>query len=64
MKKRKNNNENIKEDLGNTKEIIDLTKFMYPEMVSYDENGSYTGMPNETYYDGILSEPVQDADDL
>ncbi len=52
------------DDLGNTKEIIDLSKFIYPEMANLDENGSYTGMTKATYYDGVLEKPVQDADDL
>lgn len=60
MKKRKKHDD----DFDNTKEIIDLAKFIHPEMVVYDENGSYTGMTDETYYDGILEEPIQDADDL
>lgn len=59
-KKRKNNND----DFDNTKEIIDLTKFIHPEMTKLDTNGSYTGMTKETFFDGVLEEPVQDADDL
>lgn len=51
-------------DLDNTKEIIDLRKFFHPEVVQLDDNGSYTGITKETYYDGVLEEPVQDADDL
>ena len=35
-------------DLGNTKEIIDLSKFIHPDMVKLDDNGSYTGMTKET----------------
>lgn len=50
--------------MDNTKEIIDLRKFFHPEMVQLDDNGSYTGITKETYYDGIMEEPVQDADDL
>lgn len=53
-----------KDDMDNTKEIIDLRKFFHPEMVQLDDNGSYTGITKETYYDGIMEEPVQDADDL
>lgn len=56
--------DNQKDDMDNTKEIIDLRKFFHPEMVQLDDNGSYTGITKETYYDGILEEPVQDADDL
>ena len=63
MKKGKKNRKNDN-DLGNTKEIIDLSKFILPDMVKLDDNGSYTGMTKETYYDGILEKPVQDADDL
>ena len=51
-------------DLGNTKEIIDLSKFIHTDMVKLDDNGSYTGMTKETYYNGVPEEPVQDADDL
>ena len=36
-------------DLGNTKEIIDLRKFFHPEVVQLDDNGSYTGITKETY---------------
>lgn len=61
MKKRKSKKD---DDLGNTKEIIDLSKFIHPDMVNLDENASYTGITRETYYNGILEEPVQDADDL
>lgn len=60
MKKKRKNND----DLGNTKEIIDLTKFIYPDMANMDENGSYTGVTKDTYINGVLEEPVQDADDL
>ncbi len=63
MKKSKKTN-NQKDDMDNTKEIIDLRKFFHPEVVQLDDNGSYTGITKETYYDGILEEPVQDADDL
>ncbi|HBA93501.1 MAG TPA: hypothetical protein DCZ02_02670 [Ruminococcaceae bacterium] len=60
-KSRKNKNY---DELGKTKEIIDLSKFIHPDMVNLDENGSYTGMTEATYYNGIPEEPVQDADDL
>lgn len=60
-KSRKNKNY---DELGKTKEIIDLSKFIYPDMTNLDENGSYTGMTKATYYDGVPEEPVQDADDL
>ncbi len=49
---------------GNTKEVIDLTAFIKPGMMEYDTNGSYTGMTRDTYYDGQLERPIQDADDL
>ncbi len=52
------------DDLSKTKEIIDLSKFIHPDMVNLDENGSYTGTTKATYYDGVLEEPIQDADDL
>ena len=58
-KKKKQNN-----DLDKTQEIIDLSKFIHPDMVNLDENGSYTGMTKDTYYYGELEEPIQDADDL
>lgn len=58
-KKQKQNNGN-----DNNKKVIDLTNFISPDMVKYDENGSYTGMTKETYYDDVLEQPVQDADDL
>ena len=63
MKKGKKSNA-LDNDLGNTKEIIDLSKFIHPEMVRLDDNGSYTGTTKQTYYEGVLEEPVQDADDL
>ena len=49
------------------KRIIDLRRFIQNDLKDekmYDENGSYTGLPAEYYYDGISGEPVQDADDL
>lgn len=57
-------NKSKRDDLGNTREIIDLSKFIYPEMTNLDENGSYTGMTKEAFYDGVLEQPIQDADDL
>ena len=59
---KKHNNRN--DDLDNTQEIIDLRKFFHPEVIQLDENGSYTGITKDTYYDGVLEEPIQDADDL
>lgn len=44
--------------------IIDLTSYISPDIVDFDVDGSYTGVPAETYYYGQLEEPVQDADDL
>ncbi len=55
------NNNNKKEKKNR---IIDLRRFMEPEMVKPDPNGSYTDMPSEYYDNGVLEEPVQDADDL
>lgn len=46
------------------KEIIDLTSYLSPDIVNTDPNGSYTGVPSETFYDDELVEPIQDADDL
>ncbi|MCR5208473.1 MAG: hypothetical protein K6C14_08365 [Eubacterium sp.] len=47
------------------KQIIDLSRFLEPEMSVFDENGSYTGVTKETYYDADMDEaPIQDADDL
>ena len=46
------------------KAVIDLTAYLSPEMVQADVDGSYTGVPRETYYADIPEEPVQDADDL
>ena len=46
------------------KRVIDLRRFLTSNMTMPDENGSYTGMPAEYFYDGIENEPVQDADDL
>ena len=45
-------------------EVIDLTSYISPEMLQADVDGSYTGVPRETYYEDIPAEPVQDADDL
>lgn len=60
MKKKRKNSD----DFDNTKEIIDLTKFIYPEISNMDENGSYTGVTKETYLHGVPEQPIQDADDL
>lgn len=46
------------------KPVIDLTSYLSPEIVNADINGSYTGVPAETYYNDELTEPIQDADDL
>lgn len=64
MGKNKYKHTRINKDDGNTKEVIDLTDFMKPSMVSLDENGSYTGITKDTYYYNELEEPIQDADDL
>ena len=41
------------------KEVIDLTSYISPEMLQADVDGSYTGVPRETYYEDIPAEPVQ-----
>ena len=46
------------------KAIIDLTRFISPETAKFDPDGSYTGVPNEVFYNNVTEEPVQDADDL
>ena len=46
------------------KTVIDLRRFIEPEMSMPDPNGSYTDMPQEYYESGVTEEPVQDADDL
>ena len=53
-----------KKESRRKKKIIDLRRFMESEAVMRDENGSYTGMPAEYYYDGVMDEPIQDEDDL
>lgn len=46
------------------KKIIDLRRFMEPEMMSLDDSGSYTGVTEGMLFDGDMDEPIQDADDL
>ena len=46
------------------KKIIDLSRFIRPEMEIIDENGSYTGLTSEMVYRGDREQPIQDADDL
>ena len=60
MSKRKNKKSNKNGD----KAIIDLTRFISPETEKFDPDGSYTGVPNEVFYNNVTEEPVQDADDL
>ena len=60
MSKRKNKKSNKNGD----KAIIDLTRFISPEAAKFDPDGSYTGVPNEVFYNNVTEEPVQDADDL
>lgn len=60
MSKRKNKKSNKNGD----KAIIDLTRFTSPETAKFDPDGSYTGVPNEVFYNNVTEEPVQDADDL
>lgn len=59
-KKDKKNNKSNK----NNKQIIDLTSYISPEMIQSDVDGSYTGIPSNTYYYDEPETPVQDADDL
>ena len=35
------------------KEVIDLTSYISPEMLQADVDGSYTGVPRDTYYEDI-----------
>ena len=60
MSKRKNKKSNKNGD----KAIIDLTRFISPETAKFAPDGSYTGVPNEVFYNNVTEEPVQDADDL
>ncbi len=60
MSKRKNK----KTSQNGDKAIIDLTRFISPETAKFDPDGSYTGVPNEVFYNNVTEEPVQDADDL
>ncbi len=47
------------------KKIIDLSRFIQPEMTMPDENGSYTGVTEDMLFDADMDDaPVQDADDL
>lgn len=46
------------------KQIIDLTSYISPDMINSDVDGSYTGIPSDTYYYDEPETPVQDADDL
>lgn len=62
MSKKNNKQEKRNEKKG--KQIIDLTSYISPEMINADVNGSYTGVTDTTYYEDVLEEPVQDADDL
>lgn len=55
MENRKNNKK---------KKVIDLRRFIQPEMEVIDENGSYTGLTSEMVYRGEKEQPIQDADDL
>ncbi len=55
---------NRKNNTDNNKQIIDLTSYISPDMVNCDVDGSYTGIPSDTYYYDEPETPVQDADDL
>jgi len=47
------------------KKVIDLRRFMEPEMMNVDSTGSYTGLTEDMLFDGDMDdEPIQDADDL
>lgn len=61
MNKKDKKNEKKKID---KKQIIDLTSYISPDMVNSDVDGSYTGIPSDTYYYDEPETPVQDADDL
>lgn len=62
---RKNKKQNRKnDDLDKTQEIIDLRRFISSKDSFFDPQGSYTGVPNEVFYDNAVEEPIQDADDL
>ncbi len=54
----------MKKDDKKKKQIIDLRRFMEPELMKLDDSGSYTGITEDMIYDGDMDEPVQDADDL
>ncbi len=58
--------ENGKRKRKNSRQIIDLRRYINPEMMNVDDNGSYTGVTRGMLYDADTSEelPVQDADDL
>ena len=46
------------------KKVIDLRRFLEPEMSVVDEDGSYTGITKEMLKNEPDAMPVQDADDL
>lgn len=54
----------MEKDNKKKKKIIDLRRFIEPEMSMPDPNGSYTGVTEDMLFDGDMDEPVQDADDL
>ncbi len=54
----------MKNNKKKKKRIIDLSRFIQPEMSKPDSNGSYTDMPADYYYSADMDEPIQDADDL
>lgn len=61
MDKKNRKNDKKKND---KKQIIDLTSYISPDMINSDVDGSYTGIPSDTYYYDEPETPVQDADDL
>lgn len=48
----------------NDKMRNDITRFVNKEATKFDPSGSYTGVPNEVFYNNVDENPIQDADDL
>ena len=61
---KQNNDKSKANQKKKKKDVIDLTSYMDPDIVETDVLGSYTGVPEEQFYDGEDEVPVQDADDL
>lgn len=66
QKQNKDKNKNAQNHAQNKKkkDVIDLTSYMDADLIETDVLGSYTGVPEEQYYDNEEETPVQDADDL